>query len=179
VIGEAAAAIHGIETAPLAWLPGPPTRHAHAETSLAAAFAGLPEPEAQDALAWAGEHLPPETPSVLLHGDLLGQNILLHPNEPPAVIDWERAELGDTAYDLAIVTRGVRQPFQIAHGLERLLEAYRAAGGVEVTLAEIRVHELCLAAHWYRSALQGQGSEPPAQALARLRRVLTLASGAS
>jgi hypothetical protein len=54
------------------------------------------------------------------------------------------------------------------------------AGHLETGAAEeIRVHELCLVAHWYRSALQGQGFEPPAQALARLRRVLTLASGAS
>jgi hypothetical protein len=39
------------------------------------------------------------------------------------------------AYDLAIVTRGVRQPFQIGGGLGRLLDAYAAAGGASVSAA--------------------------------------------
>jgi thiamine kinase-like enzyme len=30
----------------------------------------------------------------------------------PAVIDWEYAIRGHPAYDLAIVTRGTRRPFQ-------------------------------------------------------------------
>ncbi len=59
----------------------------------------------------------------LLHGDLLGQNILLAADGPHHVIDWEHVKHGDPAYDLAIVTRGVKQPFQIANGLDRLLEA--------------------------------------------------------
>jgi len=56
---------------------------------------------------------PPDDPSVLLHGDLLGQ-ILLAMDGPHHVINWEYATRGDPAYDLAIVTRGVEQPFQIA-----------------------------------------------------------------
>ncbi|PYO55704.1 MAG: hypothetical protein DMD83_18255, partial [Candidatus Rokuibacteriota bacterium] len=75
------------------------------------------------------------------------------------VIDWEYSTLGDPAYDLAIVTRGVRRPFQIDGGLERLLEAYAAAGGANVSVAQVRIHGLCLAAGWYRDAL-AERAEP-------------------
>ena len=78
------------------------------------------------------EHLPTARPSVLLHGDLLGQNILLAPGTPPTVIDWEYARHGDPAYEFAIVTRGVQRPFEIADGLARLVEAYQRHGGQEV-----------------------------------------------
>ena len=68
-------------------------------------------------------HLPPATPSALLHGDLLGQNILFSlDGEPLGLIDWEQTELGDPAYDLAIVTRGVKRPFKVSGGLDLLVE---------------------------------------------------------
>jgi len=69
---------------------------------------------------------------VILHGDLLGQNILLGPGDRPTVIDWEYARYGDPAYDLAIVTRGVKRPFQVVDGLARLIDAYQRYGGSEV-----------------------------------------------
>jgi thiamine kinase-like enzyme len=68
----------------------------------------------------------------LLHGDLLGQNILLAVDGPHHVIDWEYARRGDPAYDLAIVTRGIKQPFHIDRGLDRLRDAYRAHGGHDI-----------------------------------------------
>jgi aminoglycoside phosphotransferase (APT) family kinase protein len=74
-----------------------------------------------------------------VHGDLLGQNILLGVDDRDAVIDWEYAQFGDPAYDLAIVTRGVWRPFQIEKGMERLLEAYAKAGGAEVTRAHVNL----------------------------------------
>src|SRR6185295_1180920 len=107
-------------------------------------------------------------PSVLLHGDLLGQNILLAMDGPHHVIDWEYATRGDPAYDLAIVTRGVKQPFQIACGLDRLLDAYRAHSGLEVSANQVHLHELCLIAGWHHAALMGEG--PPA--LDRVRSLL-------
>ena len=56
-------------------------------------------------------------------------------NLAPAGIRKEGA-----AYDLAIVTRGARRPFQMADGLDRLLGDYREAGGAPVTRADIHVH---------------------------------------
>lgn len=179
VIGEIAAAIHSIDATRVSAVLGgvPASRREHAEVGLAA----LDVPggsEIEEAAAWAREHLPPPEPSVLVHGDLLGQNILLRPDEPTGVIDWEYSTLGDPAYDLAVVTRGVRRPFQIDGGLERLLDVYAAAGGANVSAAQVRVHELCLAANWYREALAGR-AEPPDEALARFRAILRRALASS
>lgn len=126
----------------------------------------------RDAHQWAIEHVPPEAPSVLLHGDLLGQNILLSSDGLPWVIDWEYAMRGDPAYDLAIVTRGVRQPFQIAGGLDRLLDSYAGYGGMEIAADHVHVYELCLIAGWYRDALAGNSSHSPAHELDRMRSLL-------
>ena len=122
-VGEVAAAIHTLDGNRFrAFLPGHPSRRLHAEQALQV-FDGLDAPEARDARAWATSHLPPAEPSVLVHGDLLGQNILIGLDHPPAVIDWEYAVLGDPAHDLAIVTRGVKRPFQVDRGLDKLLDA--------------------------------------------------------
>jgi aminoglycoside phosphotransferase (APT) family kinase protein len=180
VVGEIAAAIHRIDpaTVPPA-LAGPPTRQDHGRAALAA-LAALDVPEAWDALAWATEHLPPPEPARLLHGDLLGQNILLDPDSDPrhGVIDWEHTACGDPAYDLAIVTRCARQPFQIPGGAQRLLEAYHGSGGSPtVSLDHVRIHELALAAGWYRAGLADPdcGAHRMTESLHALRRVLRAA----
>lgn len=120
----------------------------------------------------AMEHLPPDELSALAHGDLLGQNILLAPGQPPHVIDWEFARVGDPAYDLAIVTRGVRRPFQIDGGLERLLRGYRSSGGGEVTADHVHPHELGLIGGWYREAMSGAGGHSLAEESLRMRSLL-------
>lgn len=172
-VGRLAAGVHAMDSTGWAdLLPGYPTRRAHGEAALAV-FDGLEGPEADEALAWAREHLPPEAPSVCLHGDLLGQNILLMPGREPAVIDWEFARIGDPAYDLAIVTRGVRRPFQVEGGLARLLEAYERAGGAAVESRHVHFQELCLAAGWLRQALrEAPGSGLPEERRAFLRGIL-------
>jgi aminoglycoside phosphotransferase (APT) family kinase protein len=177
VVGQLAAAVHSLDVETFAGLlPGHETRRAHAEEALLV-FEELDAPEARAALAWARGHLPPDAPSVLLHGDLLGQNILLAPADPPGLVDWEYARRGDPAYDLAIVTRGVRRPFQIERGMERLLEAYTRLGGCPVEASHVHVFELSMAAAWYRESLESRGGEhksgePPEQALARLKGIL-------
>jgi len=60
----------------------------------------------------------------------------------------------------------------MARGLDRLLDAYAAAGGEPIERSEVHLYELCLAARWYREALQVRGSEPPDQALAKLKGIL-------
>jgi aminoglycoside phosphotransferase (APT) family kinase protein len=178
VVGRIAAAVHAIDPA----LIEPPivgfaTRRGHALAALRA-FDGLEGDVCGDARAWAIEHLPPNDPATLLHGDLLGQNILLVPGDVPSLIDWEYATTGDPAYDLAIVTRGVQRPFQVGSGLAQLLASYGDAGGAAIRAAHVRLHELCLAAKWYADAIErsdGSG-EGPAEALARLTRVLGIAT---
>jgi aminoglycoside phosphotransferase (APT) family kinase protein len=169
IIGEVAAAVHAVPGSDVEDVThGFATRRAHALDAIEA-LADLAPVEMQRAHEWACEHLPSEDPSTLIHGDLLGQNILLSLDGPHHVIDWEYAMRGDPAYDLAIVTRGAKRPFQIDGGMERLLDAYRAHGGREVTAAEVQVHELCMIANDYREAAAGRRAQAPEHERDRMR----------
>lgn len=171
-----AAWVHRLDVPELAQvLPGHATRREHALAEVEEAFAGLDGSIVDEARGWALEHLPPDEPSRLVHGDLLGQNLLVMPDEPTGLIDWEYARRGDPAWDLAIVTRGVKRPFGVADGLARLLRVYRDTGGVSIERDHVRVHELSLAARRYHRALEGEGHEPPQVALDRLRSVVRVA----
>ncbi len=102
---------------------------------------------AQRAREWILSRIPENRPAVVLHGDLLPQNIMCHEIKDEwrvALIDWEFAEIGDPAYDLAIVTRGDRKLMGINNGLELLVDAYRQADGIELSVADVRIHELIL-----------------------------------
>lgn len=175
VVAEVAATVHALDVdalslpgGPVGKLPGTSTRRKHALAQLSI-LEGRSEPLLQDVHAWALEHLPPAEQSVFLHGDLLGQNILLAPRELPGLIDWEYARRGDPAYDLAIVTRGVRRPFQLADGLDRLLDAY-AARSSEIRKEHVRLYELWLLARRYLESLEGGvRAHPPEVLLDRLR----------
>jgi aminoglycoside phosphotransferase (APT) family kinase protein len=183
VMAQIAAAVHVLNATALSipenpgWtMPGFKTRKDHALAELAK-LEDRPEPLLRDIHAWALENLPPAAPSVLLHGDLLGQNIMIAPGEPPGLIDWEQAQLGDPAYDLAIVTRGVRRPFQIAGGLDRLLESY-AGYGSEIERKEVHLYELCMMAGLYLESLrEGVRSHPPKELLDRLSGIFRRAAG--
>lgn len=125
------------------------------------------EPELQDARDWALSHLPPPHASGLLQGELLGQNILLSSEAPPALLDWEHAQLGDPAYDLAVVTRGTRRPFQAQDGMVRLLDGYASTAGTAITEPAVRIHELCLLASWYREARPSRATDGTADNILR------------
>lgn len=181
VVAEVAAECHRIDPARLAdLLPGSTTRRRHAESAIGVLLRS-DLPELRDAHAWAAEHLPPDSPARLLHGDLLGHN--LHRDvvdgEPAGVLDWSEAQLGDPAYDLAIVTRGSRRPFQSERGLQDLLEAYNDQAGEPVTARQVHLHELCLVAGWYlRDRGQGARKGHLETHLAQLRNVLRRAESA-
>ena len=171
-VAKAAAAVHSAETTWFESLDGYATRRSHAQAILTA-FDGLEDPLVRDAHAWALDHLPPPAPAVLLHGDLLGQNILRWLDDDRlGLIDWENAQLGDPAYDLAIVTRGGRRVFGTSDGLALLLDAYVEAGGEPVTAAEVHLYELWLIVRWYREARAGEPGHPPDQYLNQLRGIL-------
>jgi aminoglycoside phosphotransferase (APT) family kinase protein len=171
VVAQAADAVHVLNGESLTpdWeMPGFGTRRDHALASLPI-LGGRPEPLLRDIHAWALENLPPAEPSVLLHGDLLGQNILLAPGETLGLIDWEWAQLGDPAYDLSIVTRGARRPFQVDGGLDRLLESY-AARSSEIKKEHVHLYELCMIARWYVESLRRdrERGHPPEHYLGQL-----------
>ena len=80
----------------------------------------------------------PQIRVILLHGDLLPQNILWDwERNHLGVVDWEFAKIGDAAYDLAIVTRGRRKLFGSPNGLQQLVTAYRRAGGMPIEPADV------------------------------------------
>ena len=191
VVASVAATVHSLGPQPFPGWAGYSTRREHAEHAIKV-FHELEKEQdpassvIREARAWATAHLPPpEVPSTLLHGDLLGQNIVLAidlfstDEEPPGLIDWESCLNGDPAYDLAIITRGVRRPFQMADGMRRLLDAYGEFRGVEVLEEEVRLHELCLAASWYRDSLDPMKNYPqsPENAFQFLQAVLRRATG--
>jgi len=176
VIAEIAVAIHRIDLADFQdLLQGPATRRAHAEQALRV-LEKVEDPIAAEASGWARENLPGDAPSVFLHGDLVGDNVLLMPEQRALLIDWENAQIGDPAYDLARVTRAARQPFKRDDGLQRLVDAYARRGGVSgVTAAHVRLHELCLAAGRALRANEPWSKESPETGLEQLRDVLTRA----
>ncbi|WP_437728226.1 phosphotransferase family protein [Sorangium sp. So ce861] len=179
VVAQVAATVHPIDADDIPGIGGHATRRAHAMSEISALH-GVSE--LREAERWALDHLPEEEPSSLIHGDLLGQNILLHWEQPYAVIDWEYATRGDPAYDLAIVTRGSARPFQIDHGLRRFLDAYAAQGRPRIEAAAVHLYELCLVGRWYRNAIEGKddgGGEPPDQLLRRVENLFRRARAAS
>lgn len=112
-------------------------------------------PEAVAVGQWVRDHLPQTRPVVLLHGDLLPQNLLLDlATEKIAVVDWEFAQLGDPAYDLAIVSRGRRQPFKRPEGLKCLVKAYRQAGGAAISVTDVVTHELLMVLEWLLHSIE-------------------------
>jgi aminoglycoside phosphotransferase (APT) family kinase protein len=106
--------------------------------------------EAAMAREWILCNLAEARTSTVLHGDLLSQNLLfaIPDDHEIAVLDWECAQIGDAAYDLAIVTRGVRRPLGVANGLQRLVSFYNEAAEQEIPPSAVVVHELLLHLHW-------------------------------
>lgn len=140
-----------------------------------AIFDELDIPESREARAWYEYHLPPDEPVQLLHGDLLGQNLLLDIEDNSlGVIDWSQAHIGDPAYDLAVVTRGKREPFQIKGGLQKLLEAYNSRSGATLTPDQVQLYELCLLAGFYKQDCEeyGIGSAGAENTRAQMRNFL-------
>lgn len=112
-------------------------------------------PVVRRAIEWVHDHLPPDEPTSLLHGDLLPQNIIWNfDDEDVTLIDWEYACIGDPAYDLAIATRGARKPFGRGDGLKLSVEAYQEAGGRQITTQEVMNHELLMVIGWLHETAQ-------------------------
>jgi aminoglycoside phosphotransferase (APT) family kinase protein len=136
------------------------------------------DPDAAAAAGWIRGHLPEGRPSVLLHGDLLPQNILWDfETEQLGVIDWEYAQIGDAAYDLAIVTRGRGKLFGSPNGLRQIVDAYRRARGVLVEAADVINHELLLVLRWLEESVRAEHEgrregHPPAHYKIQIRAIL-------
>jgi aminoglycoside phosphotransferase (APT) family kinase protein len=146
LVADVAVEIHAV--------PPPPrmamrTRQEHRLELIEALERVSPRPDlVDDAVAWMRDHVGPSLPGVILHGDLLGQNLRIHPEDGPGVIDWHHAQVGDPAEDLAIVTRGVRRPFQIDGGRQKLLDSYSQRASIAIDADSLRFFELALLCSW-------------------------------
>jgi aminoglycoside phosphotransferase (APT) family kinase protein len=96
---------------------------------------------------------PPAREPVIVHGDLRLGNLIVGPDSLLAVIDWELVHAGNPAEDLGWFCVkawrfGVEPPAAGLASREELLAAYRAAGGAEVTLDELRWWETFGTLRW-------------------------------
>jgi len=158
-IARVASAVHKLPVDRFRYLDGHPDvkTHVEARRDKLSTESLADDADASRALKWIDAHLHGDRPSVVLHGDLLPQNILWDwDKERLGVIDWEFAQIGDPAYDLAIVTRGNAKLCRVQDGLKRLVDTYREAGGASVTPADVITHELLLMLNWFASAVRGE-----------------------
>jgi aminoglycoside phosphotransferase (APT) family kinase protein len=152
-IAEVAAAVHQVQPNNFHHLEAYPDNRTHIYTELENLPKELFDEHniAQTVKRFILDHIPSVKPSVLLHGDLLPQNLICREDESSwktSVIDWEFARIGDPAYDLSIVTRGDRKIEGKKNGLNLLLTSYKEAGGADISQSDVHIHELIMVLNW-------------------------------
>jgi aminoglycoside phosphotransferase (APT) family kinase protein len=147
-VGEFAAGLHALEVP--ASLPAPdPLEGLRAQ--LAASWQASPVFDL--ALRTLEADRPPAREPVTVHGDLRLGNLIVGPDSLLAVIDWELVHAGNPAEDLGWFCVkawrfGVDAPAAGLGSREELLAAYRAAGGADITLDELRWWEIFGTLRW-------------------------------
>ncbi len=159
-IAAVAAAVHHLPPGRFSHLPAFPDSRTHILKELKSLPPALfrEYPAARAARKWILSRLPANRPATVLHGDLLPQNINCGENKGEwkiAVIDWEFAAIGDPAYDLAIVTRGDRRLMGKNNGLQHLIDNYRETDGIDLSVADVHIHELLMILNWLWDSAKG------------------------
>jgi aminoglycoside phosphotransferase (APT) family kinase protein len=114
---------------------------------------GRPSQVFELALAELTAKPPPAREPVLVHGDFRLGNLIVGPEGLRAVLDWELTHLGNPAEDLGWFCVkawrfGAAAPAAGLGSREELLAAYRAAGGADITLDELRWWEIFGTLRW-------------------------------
>jgi aminoglycoside phosphotransferase (APT) family kinase protein len=96
---------------------------------------------------------PPAREPVIVHGDLRLGNLIVGPGGLRAVLDWELVHAGSPAEDLGWLCVkawrfGSGPPVAGVGTREELLAAYRAAGGADISLDELRWWEILGTLRW-------------------------------
>jgi aminoglycoside phosphotransferase (APT) family kinase protein len=114
---------------------------------------GRPSEVFELALAELAANRPPAREPVLVHGDFRLGNVVVGSDGLRAVLDWELTHAGNPAEDLGWLCVkawrfGAAGPVAGLGSREELLEVYRAAGGVDVSLSELRWWEILGTLRW-------------------------------
>ena len=83
-------------------------------------------------IAWLPEHIPPETPARIVHGDYRLDNMIIAANAPEvlAVLDWELSTLGDPLADFTYHLMAWHMPADHGAGVGSLAGKDLAALGI-------------------------------------------------
>jgi aminoglycoside phosphotransferase len=160
LVSRVTADIHHLDIERFSHVPSSNSRAEHVKWQLAKLDQELFDdfPLANEVLQWIGANIPSHGRSCVLHGDLLPQNLLSdglaggQETTSVGVVDWEMAQVGDPAYDLAIVSRGDRKVLGVKDGVKVLVEDYLEFGGQPISLNDVRLHELILLLYWLQEA---------------------------
>jgi len=107
-------------------------------------FFGDPHPAFEIAFRWLEANRPAgQRPDAVVHGDFRIGNLIVGHDGLRAVLDWELAHLGDPAEDLGwFCSRAWRFGSPLEAGgvgtIEDLVAAYRAAGGSDLGIDDVR-----------------------------------------
>lgn len=114
---------------------------------------GRPSEVFELAMAELAANPPPSREPVLLHGDFRLGNVIVGPDGLRAVLDWELTRIGNPAEDLGWLCVkawrfGAAAPVAGLGSREELLAAYKAAGGADISLSELRWWEILGTVRW-------------------------------
>jgi len=147
-LGRFAARLHGLD---LPHFPAQPDPLAQLREQLDS-FA-RPSGVFEQAMDWLSAHPPPERDPVLVHGDFRLGNLIVGPDGLRAVLDWELTHVGNPAEDLGWLCVkawrfGAAPPAAGLGTREELLAAYGAAGGADISPAELHWWEVLGTLRW-------------------------------
>lgn len=104
-------------------------------------------PTARDAWLWLTDHVPPleRDAMVIVHGDFRMGNVVWRDDRPVALLDWERACLGDPMQDLGffcmpMARRSRPELMGMLLGADQLVAAYERAAGRPVDFARLQYY---------------------------------------
>ena len=152
-LGQFAARLHGLDAPHFPRPPDPLAQLRQQLDSFDSAPSGQHSEVFELAMDWLGAHPPPERDPVLVHGDFRLGNLIVGPDGLRAVLDWEITHLGNPAEDLGWLCVkawrfGAAPPVAGVGSREELLAAYRAAGGADISLAELHWWEVLGTLRW-------------------------------
>jgi aminoglycoside phosphotransferase (APT) family kinase protein len=164
VLGEAMAALHRLDAAPVrARLGGLEDAGAVTLADFLARLRDgatlLGREDLASAARWLEDNPPPPAPEVICHGDLHPFNLLVDPDGSVTVLDWSAGLLAPGAYDVAFTSLLLAEPpIAVPRPLawatrgagrllaRRFLRTYAQELGADIDLGSLRWHEgvVCL-----------------------------------